>query len=330
MSRRRHLALASMLLVASLTAGPPAAAKDKLSVTYNMDPSHDAGAWAIAAGKVKSDILDVELKPLTIPATQQAMAVKQFDVYENGLLALESAAEQGMQMTMLGIELRYKAAPAGFGIWVKKDSPIRTIEDLKGKKIAVGGLTSTVLTVIRIAMAKKYGVNVALTGGDFNFVQVPGPGMLPALLTDRVDAAALSHIQSYQARKGNDFRFLIKSGDDLQGVFGGRVVTTVLIGYKERVEANPKAYRELLRMLKESSDYVQKHPDEVYRAVAAKAKIDPDFFADWFANYSDIPISISNDDIRSINRVWAMAKDIGMAKNPGDISSWIWSGALRE
>ena len=41
-----------------------------------------------------------------------------------------------------GIELRYKAAPAGFGIWVKKDSPIKTIDDLKGKKIAVGGLTS--------------------------------------------------------------------------------------------------------------------------------------------------------------------------------------------
>ena len=82
-------------------------------------------------------------------------------------------------------------------------------------------------------------------------------------------------------------------GDDLQGVFGGRVVTTVLIGYKERVEANPKAYRELLRMLKESSDYVRKAPDEVYRAVAAKAKIDPDFFADWFAKlfgHSDLDL----------------------------------------
>jgi ABC-type nitrate/sulfonate/bicarbonate transport system substrate-binding protein len=326
----QRLGLASPLFAAAVAMSGPVSAKDKLSFTYNMDPSHDAGVYAIAAGKVKSPLLDVELKPLTIPAAQQAMATKQFDVFENGLLALETAAEQGLQMTMLGIELRYKPAPVGFGIWVKKDGPIKTIEDLKGKKIAVGGLTSTVLTVIRIAMAKKYGVNVALSGGDFNFVQVPGPGMLPALLTDRVDAAALSHIQSYQARKGNDFHQLIKSGEDLPAVFGGRVITTVLMGYKDRVEANPNAYRELLRMLKEASDYVKRHPDEVYQAVAAKAKIEPDFFADWFANYSDIPISISNDDIRSINRVWAMAKDIGMAKNPGDVSSWIWSGALRE
>ncbi|MPZ57260.1 MAG: PhnD/SsuA/transferrin family substrate-binding protein [Rhizobiales bacterium] len=330
MRGNRRLAFVSTLFAAALAVGGPAAAKDKLTFTYNTDPSHDAAVWAIANGKVKSDILDIELKPLNIPAAQQAMATKQFDVYENGLLALEYAAAQGLQMKMIGIELRYQPAPVGFGIWVKKDSPIKTVQDLKGKKIAVGGLRSTVLTVIRLAMQKKYGVNVALDGGDFNFVQVPGPGMLPALQTGRVDAAALSHIQSWQARKGEDYRMLINSGEDLKEVFGFRVITTVLMGYKDRVEANPKLYREFLRMLKESSDYVKKNPKEVFTALAAKAKIDPAFFEDWFANYSEIPISISDQDIQTINRIWEMARQIGMSKNPGDVRDWIWEGAIRE
>ena len=321
---------ASAFVAVALAAGGPATAKDKLSFAYNMDPSHDAAVYAITAGKVTSDILDVEVKALTIPAAAQAMATRQFDTYENGLLALEQAAAQGLQMTMLGLELRYKPAPVGFGVWVKADGPIKTVQDLKGKKIAVGGLQSTVLTVIRIAMARKHGVNVALDGGDFNFLQVPGPGMLPALVTDRVDAATLSHIQSWQARNGRDFRMLVNSGADLMEVFGGRVVTTVIMGYKDRVTANPKAYRELLRMLKAASDYVRQNPKEVFEALAAKAKIEAAFFEDWFANYSDIPITISDADIASINRVWALARDIGMAKSPGDVKDWIWEGALRE
>jgi ABC-type nitrate/sulfonate/bicarbonate transport system substrate-binding protein len=102
------------------------------------------------------------------------------------------------------------------------------------------------------------------------------------------------------------------------------------MGYKDRVEAKPALYREFLRMLKESSDYVTKHPQEVFHGLADKAKIDPAFFEDWFANYSEIPITITNDDIASINRTWEMAKEIGMSKNPGDVRDWIWEGALRK
>jgi NitT/TauT family transport system substrate-binding protein len=258
------------------------------------------------------------------------MANKQIDVFENGLLALEYAARQGLQMKMIGVELRYQPAPVGFGLWVKKDSPIKSINDLKGKKIAVGGLRATYLTVVRLAMSKKYGVNVALDGGDFNWVQVPGSGMLPALQTGRVDAALLSHIQSWQARKGDDYRMVVNAGQDLKDTFGFRVITTVLMAYKDQVEAKPKLYREFVRMLKESSDYAKQHPDEVFQAMAAKRKIEPAFFKDWYANYAEIPISITDEDITTINRIWEMSKQIGMSKDPGDVRNWIWEGALRK
>jgi NitT/TauT family transport system substrate-binding protein len=329
MMRFRYSTLAALVAVAVAGAGS-ALAKDKISFTFNAEPAHEAAVWALQNGKVKSDILDIEIKPLNIPAAQQAMANRQIDVFENGLLALEYAARQGLQMKMIGVELRYHPAPVGFGLWVKKDSPIKSINDLKGKKIAVGGLRATYVTVVRLAMEKKYGVNVALDGGDFNWVQLPGPGMLPALQTGRVDAALLSHIQSWQARKGNDYRMVINSGQDLKETYGFRVITTVLMAYKDQVEAKPQLYREFVRMLKESSDYAKKNPKEVFEAMAQKRKIEAAFFEDWFANYAEIPISITNEDITTINRIWEMSKKIGMSKDPGDVRNWIWEGALRE
>jgi NitT/TauT family transport system substrate-binding protein len=325
----RYSIAATLIGLAAVIAAP-ALAKDKISFTFNAEPAHESAVWALENGKVKSDILDIVIKPLNIAAAQQAMANKQIDVFENGLLALEYAARLGLQMKMIGVELRYQPAPVGFGLWVKKDSPIKSINDLKGKKIAVGGLRATYLTVVRLAMSKKYGVNVALDGGDFNWVQVPGSGMLPALQTGRVDAALLSHIQSWQARKGDDYRMVVNAGQDLKDTFGFRVITTVLMAYKDQVEAKPKLYREFVRMLKESSDYAKQHPDEVFQAMAAKRKIEPAFFKDWYAYYSEITISLTDEDITTINRIWEMSKQIGMSKDPGDVRTWIWEGALRK
>ena len=313
------------LLIASLAL--PAQAKDRVSFSYNLDPSHDAAVWPIAAGKITSDLIDVDLKAITIPA---AMTTKQYDTIENGVLSLEDAEDRGLKMTMLGIELRYKPTPVGFGIWAKNDSGIKTIQDLKGRKIAAGGFRSTVFTVIRIAMQKKYGVNAALNGGDFNFVEVPGPGMMPALLTGRVDAAALSHIQSYDARQSPDFHEVVDTGADLPGVFGAPVITSVIMGYKERVDAHPEEYRELLRMLKASSDYVTAHPDEVFNAVGRADKIDPAFLHDWFAHYSDIPITVTDTDITTINREWVLATEIGATKQAEDVRKWLWKDALKQ
>jgi NitT/TauT family transport system substrate-binding protein len=330
MMRIRNAAFIGLALAAASFAVAPASAKDKLSFTFNAEPAHEAAVWALQNGKIKSDTLDIEIKPLGIAAAQQAMANHQVDVFENGLLALEYAAQQGIDMKMIGVELRYQPAPVGFGLWVKKDSPIKSIQDLKGKKIAVGGLKATYVTVTRLALEKKYHVNVALDGGDFNWVQLPAPGVLPALQTGRIDAAVLSHIQSWQARHGSDFRMAVNLGEALKEVYGFRVITTVLMAYKDALAAKPEQYREFVRMLKASSDYVKQHPEEVFPALAKKYKIDEAFFADWFAHYAEIPISITDDDINGINKIWEMSKQIGMSKNPGDVRDWIWPGALRK
>lgn len=326
------LRVSSVVMLAIAVAGAPTVslAKDKLTVATYLEPAHLSAFWPLMNGKVPSDTLDVEIKNLPIDVAGQAMATRQFDVFEIGALSLEQAAAQGLKLTMVGTALRYKLVPQGFGIWVKADAPFKAIADLKGKTVGSYGFKSTVFAVQRMALEDKYKVNAALDGGDFKFVQLPAPNLPGALSTGRVDAATFSHLQSYQARKGGDFRLLVNSAEDLKEVYGVPMVTSIFVAYPERLAEKPAAYAELLRMLKASSAYTLAHQDEVFAAVAEASKVPKDFFVDWWANYGSFPVSISAGDIKAINIVYGKAKALDMTKTSPDITQAIWDKALRE
>jgi NitT/TauT family transport system substrate-binding protein len=320
--------IAVMLAIAALPA--QALARDKLTVATYLEPAHLSAFWPLMNGKIPSDTLDVEVKNLTIGVGGQAMATKQFDVIEVGSLSIEDAAAQSLEVKMVGTALRYKLAPAGFGIWVKADAPYKTIADLKGKTVGSYGFKSTVFAIQRMALKDKYHVNVALEDGDFKFVQLPAPNLPGALSTNRIEAATFSHLQSYQARNGTDFRILVDTGKDLKEIYGFPMVTSVFVAYPDRLAEKPAAYRELLRMLKASTDYTLAHQEEVFTAVAAETKVPKDFFVDWWSNYGTFPTAISQGDIKAIETVFAKAMEFGLSANPPDLKRTIWDKALRE
>jgi NitT/TauT family transport system substrate-binding protein len=161
-------------------------------------------------------------------------------------------------------------------------------------------------------------------------VQLPAPNLPGALSTDRIDAATFSHLQSYQAGTGKDFRILVDTGKDLKELYGIPMVTSIFVAYPERLAEKPEAYRELLRMLKASSDYTLAHQDEVFTAVAESTKVPKEFFVDWWANYGSFPVAISNGDIKAIETIYAKAKDFSMSTKPADLKQAIWDKALRE
>ena len=327
-----RLGFAAFVAIALSATGLPAQAiaKDKLTVATYLEPAHLSAFWPLMNGKIASDTLEVEVKNLEIGVAGQAMATKQFDVFEVGALSLEDAAARGLDIKMIGTALRYKLAPAGFGIWVKADAPYKTIADLNGKTVGSYGFKSTVFAIQRMALKDKYHVNVALDDGDFKFVQLPAPNLPGALSTNRIEAATFSHLQSYQARNGKDFRILVDSGKDLKEIYGIPMVTSIFVAYPERLAEKPAAYRELLRMLKASTDYTLAHQDEVFAAVAESTKVSKDFFVDWWANYGTFPTEISQGDIKALNTVFAKAKEVGLSANPPDLKQAIWDKALRE
>lgn len=305
-------------------------AKDKITFATYLEPAHMSAFWPLIAGKVKSDLVDVEVKNLPIAVAGQAMATRQYDIFEIGALSIEEAAERGLDLKLVGTGLRYKGNPAGFGVWVAANSPYKTVADLKGKKVGSYGFKSSVFAWQRIALKDKYHVNVELNGGDFQFVQLPAPNLPAALQTGRIDAATFSHLQSYEARHNKDFRQIVHSGKDIMEIAGVPIVTAVLVAYPDKLAAQPKAYQEALRLLKASSEYAKAHPDEVYSAVAKETKVPQDFFVDWHANYGEFPISIADSDIKAMQMLYEQAKELGLAKKSPDFKTVVWDGALRE
>ena len=224
--------------------------------------------YAIRQGIVKSDKIEIDGKALAIPALIQSTPTKRFDVIMNAVMAIPLAAKRGLKLTVLSTALRAAKGGLGAGIWVKKESPYKTMADLKGKTLGNYALRSTGTTWIRLALLKKYKLNVSYKGGDLRWVQIPAPALLTALETGRVDAATLIHAQAFKARGTGKYRVLAWTSQDIRALYGVETVAAVNVTYPEKLAKRPAAFREFNRMLYESVQYAVKNADKVGAAIA--------------------------------------------------------------
>ncbi|MCP5152703.1 MAG: ABC transporter substrate-binding protein [Ectothiorhodospiraceae bacterium] len=326
MTIRHGILGAAVLAVASLGAS----AKETIRVAHLLDASHDAAFWAIANGKVTSPDIEVEAKALSIPALIQATASKQYDVVQTAVMAIPRAASKGLELKVLATGLRSHNKPHSGDIWVKADSPIRSAADLKGKKIGVYSLNSTGITLVRIALWKKHGLNVSYKDGDMEWQEVPAPTIPAALASGHIDAGTLIHSQAFKAKESGEFRSVVPASMDNVEVFGVPTVAAVYVGYPEKLAAKPEAYKAFLELFDKSVKYAKAHPDEVFTAVGKAKNVDPKFFSEWFETYSDIPVVISRDDRVAIEKVWGFAKEMGILAEYPAVDDVIWEHALTE
>jgi NitT/TauT family transport system substrate-binding protein len=328
----RAMLLASAF--AALFAAPaaaPAFAKDTITFAYLLDPAYDAVVWPLTHGKVTSDTVDVQVKSLDIPALLQATGAKTYDVVMTAAIGVPQAKAKGLELSIMATALRnHEHGGKGGGIYVKADSPYKTMMDLKGKTLATQSLPSTGTTLMRIGLWKTYGLNVSFDGGDLHWVEVPATAMPGALLTGRIDAAELTHSEAYNASKSKDFRIVANLDDAINKAIGEPAVVAILAGYPDKLAAKPAAYREFARMVKASADYTSAHVEEVAAALSKETKMDPAFFSDWLNEYTQVPMVVSADDVKAIQRLWELSKELGIIKEYPPAESMVWKDALRE
>ncbi|MGC2585064.1 MAG: ABC transporter substrate-binding protein, partial [Pseudolabrys sp.] len=93
--------------------------------------------------------------------------------------------------------------------FVLQDSPIKTVEDLKGKKIGINAFGSAVDLVLRVVLKKK-GLDPRR---DVQIVEVNFPNMGAAIREKRIDCGVLViPFLAVESRKG-DLRVLFTGGD---------------------------------------------------------------------------------------------------------------------
>jgi len=312
----------TLTLLGLLLALPGAAlGKEKITVGYLDEDSHRAVFYAIEEKILRSDLIDVETRALNIPALLQATGAKQFDVVQTAVVAVPKLAERGVFLRILSVALQAKDDAAV--IFVKDDSPLRTPLDLRGRGLAVESLGATVTTYMRVALQKKYGLNMSLKGGDVRLEQVPRD-VIPGLLAQgKIDAAYLYHTPAYRFRRDPGYRILQNTIRDFVETVGARPVTALMVTYPETLEKKGAAIREFNRMLLASKEYARTRP-EVWEAVARKHGASAEFLKDWFANQYEFPATINADLARGVQKMWELTHELGDLKAVPNVNDFIW------
>ncbi|MEV5410214.1 ABC transporter substrate-binding protein [Thermopolyspora sp. NPDC052614] len=165
----------------------PSAGLERTQLTVGTIPVVDTAPLEIAVrrGLFKAEGLDVKLKVVAggaeaIPLMRSGelqISIGAYVPYFN----MVATKQADLKIVAEGSQ----SAPGTHLIVVPPDSPIRTPQDLKGKKIAVNTKYSVASMLVRVA-AKAYGVTL---DEERNFVETPFPQMQAALTSKKVDAA---------------------------------------------------------------------------------------------------------------------------------------------
>lgn len=247
-------ALLAVALLATLLPAPVRSA-DRITVT-NYGVIVETLPWAIALerGIFKKQGLDVDgfVGSNGGGTTIRNMMANSLPFAEVALPALVAGVDSGLDLKMVygGVN------NLGDLSWVvKKDSPLKSIRDLKGKKAAFSSPRSTTEAVLRMALESQKldkDVEVIATGGI-------GAGMT-ALDAGAVDAAPFEEPAFLIPDK---YRVLFRITDFLPDVTWQVGVTTA-----DFARTHPDVVRKLVNSRREAIAYMYAHPDEAAKVYA--------------------------------------------------------------
>lgn len=155
-------------------------------------------------------------------------------------------------------------------LMVNHDSPVRTVADLEGRRVAVNVLENVVELGVR-ASAREAGIDP----DSVEYVKLPFPEMPAALAAGQVDAAfVVEPFQQVVRSQGG--RELASSMVDI-----APDLTVAMYFTSEKLAAeNPDLVRRFADAMTESLDYADTHPDEARAILPTYTKIPPEIIPD--------------------------------------------------
>ncbi len=258
----------SVLLAASLSAltlATSAFAADKpLRIGYVFAMANAPALIADKEGFYKQEGLDVDLKALGDgPVIQQALAAGELDVAYVGTPPVYQWYSRGLKSTILA-KVNYGQA----AVLVGDKSPIATLQDLKGKKLAGVKKGSGMDVLLRGYVLKdKAGLN---PDQDLNIIDMPPGNMNAALERGIVDAAFAWEPFVSQAELRGTARVLFDVNQALP-----QYPWYVVIALPKTLQERPDDVVKLLRAHRKAVAFLNEHPDEANRIIADAFRLEP-------------------------------------------------------
>lgn len=240
----------------------------------------------------------------TLDGLFTAIRGKDVDVGFGGWTAIAQFRSKGFPVTMV--------FPVGRGVTVDvivpAASPIKSITELKGKKVGTfAGAAGTATVLFRVIASKFHGFDPGKTGD----LQFAGPGLLPALLDKgEIDAAVMFDPIAAKLIGSGKYRSIGNLADAYKAGTGDDFLW---IGYSTNddfIKSNPEALTNFTRAWLEAIEYVKSNP-AVFEAYGKKYGLEPAAVALLRDRViADYTTTWNNSIIASLRRFGEMANDV--------------------
>jgi NitT/TauT family transport system substrate-binding protein len=147
------------------------------------------------------------------------------------------------------IHIVYLGHRDGSTVMVRKDSPARSLRDLRGKTFARPSKFSNQYLVITKLMEDE-----GMQPSDINFVDLPPPDMPAALAAGAIDAYFVGEPHAAKAEVSGTGRVLYYAKD-----IWPRFVSCVLVVRDELIRDHPEIVRDLVRGIAESGEWAERN-----------------------------------------------------------------------
>jgi sulfonate transport system substrate-binding protein len=299
----RFAALAFIL--SALVAGgftQPAAAAEKvksIQITYVKAPLNIPSIV-----EKKLGLFEKEFRPRGIRVNQpeissgakqtEAIAAGSLDICNAiGGTSVILAAANGVDIKIIGI---YSRAPKAFTIITKSPS-VRTIADLKGKRI--GGPKGTILHQLLLTALVKNNMKP----DQVRFLSMDIPMATTAVINGSIDAALCA---------GPDLLRAQSSGARILTTGEGLIEATIAIGVRgEFLRQHPDLVRRFLKIHKESIAMIKSQPQKAYEMTAEETGL-PIEAVRQMAGWYDFDPRIKPSDIRDLKETQNFLMNNGM------------------
>jgi len=246
-----------------------------------------------------------KVKSLSPANLHLMVAERQVDIGFGGFTTMATARAEGKDIIVI-----YGVFSPVNMVFVRKNSSIHSLKDLKDKKLGVfGGPGSTTFTFLSV-VAKKW--NDIDLSKEAMLVSAPGPALIELLAKGDVDAALLGTTETIQMAAQDRFRVLVDLSDEYKTHTGGHAPAHVTIVTNEAfAKDHADIVRDYLKAYKATTEYVQAHP-EVWDEYAASimmndpkerallaAKMGPNIVDKWDA----AQIAAQNDYLKLVHDI---------------------------
>ena len=190
-------------------------------------------------------------------AAQEAMGAGAADIIAYFAPAVALANLKGIREKMVGT---VSAGHVAWNLIVKKDSPLKTLKDLDGKKVGISAKATT-SDMAALFIAEKAGVR---------FQEIPlGAALVPGLRTGQVDGIVFSALITLREIDSGQARSLIDLTNEMPPT-----LANVYTASQEMIDKRPQELRAALAAIYEGVAYMREHRDWTLAYLKEFAKSD--------------------------------------------------------